>query len=93
VATPEIMAQMHLDESAPQLHYSHEELPNYRYARCAGANDTNNIKPLCVTAKFGRNDPCHCGSGKKFSVSWKSMISDSAVTVTVTVTTVTVTVL
>lgn len=70
VATPEIMAQMHLDESAPQLHYSHEELPSIIGTQDApDANDTNNVKPFVRnTAKVGRNDPCHCGSGKKFKV-------------------------
>jgi preprotein translocase subunit SecA len=35
-------------------------------ARTAGASDTNGSGPRVTGEKVGRNDPCPCGSGKKY---------------------------
>ena len=29
-------------------------------------NQTKSIEPLPINKKIGRNDPCPCGSGKKY---------------------------
>jgi preprotein translocase subunit SecA len=35
-------------------------------ARAAGSGDRSKPMPVQVEKKVGRNDPCPCGSGKKF---------------------------
>jgi len=35
-------------------------------ARAAGAPSTNGSEPRVTGEKVGRNDPCPCGSGKKY---------------------------
>jgi Preprotein translocase subunit SecA (ATPase, RNA helicase) len=50
-------------ERVPSLHYRHDELT-------ATAGDSPSEKPKAqprrITQKVGRNDPCPCGSGKKY---------------------------
>ena len=68
VATPEMMAQAQEDWHMPQLNFSHQEfdaLSNEGADHDAG--DDEGHQPYVRQApKVGRNDPCHCGSGKKF---------------------------
>ena len=35
-------------------------------ARMAGAGETQQVQQVIRGEKIGRNDPCHCGSGKKY---------------------------
>jgi preprotein translocase subunit SecA len=35
-------------------------------ARMAGSGDTQTVQQVVRGEKIGRNDPCHCGSGKKY---------------------------
>jgi len=35
-------------------------------ARMAGAGETQPVQQVIRGEKIGRNDPCHCGSGKKY---------------------------
>ena len=69
VATPDMMSSMQIDMQAPQLHFTHEEFeplavdgqPN------GEAHEIEKEEPFVRQGpKVGRNDPCHCGSGKKF---------------------------
>jgi uncharacterized protein YecA (UPF0149 family) len=32
----------------------------------AGAGETQQVQQVIRGEKIGRNDPCHCGSGKKY---------------------------
>ena len=71
-ATPEMMAQTQSDLSAPQLHFTHQEAaPMTATEAEAGTAVAEEERPqpmIRATPKVGRNDPCHCGSGKKFKV-------------------------
>ncbi len=71
VATPEMIAQTQVDMSAPQLNFSHQEfhsLPVDDEAANGEMNEADEYQQPYVrqAPKLGRNDPCHCGSGKKF---------------------------
>ncbi|EKD77641.1 MAG: hypothetical protein ACD_42C00251G0004 [uncultured bacterium] len=71
VASPEMIAQTHMDLSAPQLHFTHQEVqPMTEGAVPNGevhSDDEESQQPFVRQApKVGRNDPCDCGSGKKF---------------------------
>ena len=73
-ASPEMMGSMHHDQSAPQLHFTHEELPAMATDASVEVDATemtedNVVRPFVRNEpKLGRNDPCHCGSGKKFKL-------------------------
>lgn len=67
VATPEMMATQ--DLQAPQLHFMHQEIMPLSLDETAVESDESDEaqQPFVRQApKIGRNDPCHCGSGKKF---------------------------
>ena len=71
VASPEMIAQTHMDLSAPQLHFTHQEVrPITEGAVPNGevhSDDEESQQPFVRQApKVGRNDPCECGSGKKY---------------------------
>lgn len=70
VASPEMIEQTHQDMAAPQLNFSHQEFHAMDAApveEAAMPTDDEPAKPYVRNApKLGRNDPCHCGSGKKF---------------------------
>jgi preprotein translocase subunit SecA len=63
-ATPEMM-EHHMP--APQLHFTHQAFTESA-ALSEGAAEGNAASQPFVRGgtKVGRNDPCHCGSGKKF---------------------------
>lgn len=78
MATPEMMA-VHTDMHAPQLHFTHQEIESLSAdGEDAGDGDAEYTSSESETAsaqpfirqepKLGRNDPCHCGSGKKFKL-------------------------
>lgn len=61
-ATPEMME--HAAMPAPQLHFTHQDL-----SQAMGEGDGADAAAQPIVrdgVKVGRNDPCHCGSGKKF---------------------------
>ena len=69
VATPEMMQQARSDLHAPQLHFTHQEISSIpdNANGVAHEEETESQQPFIRHApKVGRNDPCHCGSGKKF---------------------------
>lgn len=73
VATEEMMLQSQADLSAPQLNFSHQEFHAMSEEALADEplqslpEDGESQQPYVRQApKLGRNDPCHCGSGKKF---------------------------
>lgn len=70
VASPEMIAQSQADRAAPQLHFTHQELPGMSLDESDAAAEIDNdemSQPFVRQApKLGRNDPCHCGSGKKY---------------------------
>src|SRR3990167_3598582 len=68
-ATPEMMAQMHEDMNAPQLHFTHQEMNSVVDDESGSVETSEEKSPqpyVRATPKLGRNDACHCGSGKKF---------------------------
>ena len=54
--------------TAPKLTASRNDLPQYSSSSTADAAPASKPKPqpVRVEAKVGRNEPCPCGSGKKF---------------------------
>jgi len=68
VATPEMIAQAQAELSAPQLSFSHQEFHALSDPTNQGQGEDDELhQPFVRQApKVGRNDPCHCGSGKKF---------------------------
>ena len=63
-ATPEMME--HMPMSSPQLHFTHQDL-SQEMSEESGGNVVSLVQPVVRDGvKVGRNDPCHCGSGKKF---------------------------
>ncbi|OGT26130.1 MAG: preprotein translocase subunit SecA [Gammaproteobacteria bacterium RIFCSPLOWO2_02_FULL_42_14] len=68
VATPEMM-QAERDSTAPQLHFTHQSADTVLEADGEAVTDEeeDTVKTFVRgEPKVGRNDPCHCGSGKKF---------------------------
>jgi preprotein translocase subunit SecA len=61
-------------EREPELQLVHQETTGMGYAPAAvreamaGASEPSDAKrkPVRVAQKVGRNDPCPCGSGKKY---------------------------
>jgi len=71
VASPEMIAHTQSNLAVPQMHFSHQEIqPMALHAEPNGnatPSDEESHQPFIRSApKLGRNDPCHCGSGKKF---------------------------
>ena len=70
VASPEMISQKHSDMTAPQLNFTHQEFqPLAAGGEPNGSVDSEDElhQPFIRQApKVGRNDPCDCGSGKKF---------------------------
>lgn len=71
VASPEMITQKHSDMTAPQLHFTHQELQPLAVGdeqnAVAHDEDHESQQPFVRQApKMGRNDPCECGSGKKY---------------------------
>ena len=60
-----------MDMLAPQLHYTHQEVEPMMSSESEQtiltSDETDVVQPFVrSTPKVGRNDPCYCGSGKKF---------------------------
>ncbi len=67
VATEEMMSHMQTDMHAPQLHFTHQEIEPLAVEGEPNGEAHEKEEPFVRQApKMGRNDPCHCGSGKKF---------------------------
>ena len=70
VASPEMIAQRQADRAAPQLNFTHQELPAMPLDVSGDMTEQNGdevSQPFVrQEPKLGRNDPCHCGSGKKY---------------------------
>lgn len=66
IATPEMVAQHQAEKNVPSLQYSHQEF----HALTPDETEENaEHQPFTrQNPKVGRNDPCYCGSGKKFKV-------------------------
>lgn len=69
-ASPEMIEQAQHDMAAPSLNFSHQEFHAMDAApvdEAVLADGEEPAKPYVRNApKIGRNDPCYCGSGKKF---------------------------
>ena len=55
-----------VEEPPPEVHNVEYHHADYEEALGSRTNDDVNIAPIHVGAKIGRNDPCPCGSGKKY---------------------------
>ena len=67
-ATPAMM-EVQRDFDAPQLNFTHQEmdgLPANEVSQSLGEEGEPVQTFVRQAPKIGRNDPCHCGSGKKF---------------------------
>ena len=65
VTSPDMIQQTQMDLTAPKMHFSHQELSPMALDDTEPTGDTR--EPFVRNEpKVGRNDPCHCGSGKKF---------------------------
>jgi len=51
-----------------RMHMSKTDIPSYNGSSTTTGSDTQQSKPqpVRVGKKIGRNDPCPCGSGKKY---------------------------
>lgn len=58
---PEQTVETPLTEAAEQAQYIHEDMGTY-----GAQEEVEVMQPVTVAKTPGRNDPCHCGSGKKF---------------------------
>lgn len=71
VASPDMISQSRSDMLAPQLHFTHQEvapmLAEEQSDVAVLESDEQSHQPFVRDEpKLGRNDPCYCGSGKKF---------------------------
>ncbi len=67
VATEEMISHMQTDMHAPQLHFTHQEIEPLAVEGESNGEAHEKEEPFVRQGpKVGRNDPCHCGSGKKF---------------------------
>jgi preprotein translocase subunit SecA len=67
VATPDMISHMQTDAHAPQLHFTHQEIEPLAVDGESDDEVSDKEAPFVrQEPKVGRNDPCHCGSGKKF---------------------------
>jgi preprotein translocase subunit SecA len=65
---PRVALNVPKKQPAPQLKLSRSDAPPTSL-REASANDSDTIvkqQPIIADPKIGRNDPCPCGSGKKY---------------------------
>ncbi len=73
---PELPAQVPSEPSAPrkiqtslddvEKQYHKRKQRDLESARLAGAEASNTVQQVVRGEKVGRNDPCPCGSGKKY---------------------------
>ena len=74
VATPEMISDAQSSMAVPQLHFTHQEVGPMAAAEAESEVAVMEAEPeseraqpvIRLEPKVGRNDPCHCGSGKKF---------------------------
>lgn len=72
-ATPEMMEHA----PAPQLHFTHQDFAVAEIENAVEDHSQVSVPVQTVVRegmKVGRNDPCHCGSGKKFKACHGSLV-------------------
>lgn len=71
-AQPQVQQAAAPKRETPKLQTSRTEVPSFSQGNSSGPQKGNpeaprpKVQPVRVEAKVGRNDPCPCGSGKKF---------------------------
>jgi preprotein translocase subunit SecA len=50
----------------PQRNDKNLQTTRPELAAASGSSEPKTMMPVHVEKKIGRNDPCHCGSGKKY---------------------------
>lgn len=66
VASPEMIAKAQAEMEVPHLQFSHQEISGLSETSDA-SDEQGQAQPFVrQEPKLGRNDPCYCGSGKKF---------------------------